>query len=242
MTSFAVPRASSVGEPLAEPQTGRRGIAITERVQRKLPRRGLQFRERAGVVPIRSSGVLTIDVNEGTIDGRRGSKGSTRSSRGRFASEFALRAGDVFNRERAQHALEALTRADARRDSPRPSVRRRIDVHAGRATCGDGRGSFDSRRSRRPPHLLVGLREPPGRFKMVPDLGEREDWFSAVDGFVPSLGFGAAVFESRFASTTPTSPATCPISGVRACRLCVGLRAPVLHRAAGCFSAASSTT
>ena len=43
--------------------------------------------------------------------------------------------------------------------------------------------------------LLVGLREPAGRFRMVPDLGEREDWFSSVDGFVPSLGMGIAVFD-----------------------------------------------
>src|SRR4029077_7319479 len=43
--------------------------------------------------------------------------------------------------------------------------------------------------------LVVDLREPAGRFKLVPDLGDREDWFTPVDGFVPSLGFGAAVFD-----------------------------------------------
>ena len=31
--------------------------------------------------------------------------------------------------------------------------------------------------------------------RMLPDLGDREDWFTPVDGFVPSLGFGAAVFD-----------------------------------------------
>jgi hypothetical protein len=30
---------------------------------------------------------------------------------------------------------------------------------------------------------------------MLPDLGDREDWFSSVDGFVPSMGFGIAVFD-----------------------------------------------
>src|SRR6185369_3166167 len=45
--------------------------------------------------------------------------------------------------------------------------------------------------------LFVGLYEPAGRFKLVPDLGDREDWFSSVDGFVPSLGFGAAVFDHK---------------------------------------------
>jgi hypothetical protein len=43
--------------------------------------------------------------------------------------------------------------------------------------------------------LVVTLYEPAGRFRMLPDLGDREDWFSSVDGFVPSMGFGAAVFD-----------------------------------------------
>src|SRR5206468_1931008 len=50
--------------------------------------------------------------------------------------------------------------------------------------------------------LRVGLREPTGRFKVDPDLGSREDWFTPVDGFVPSLGFGGAVFDhERFNHT-----------------------------------------
>ena len=59
------------------------------------------------------------------------------------------------------------------------------------------RGTFDlvDRNGQR--ILLVGLREPAGRFKLVPDLGEREDWFSSVDGFVPSLGMGIAVFDHQ---------------------------------------------
>ena len=39
------------------------------------------------------------------------------------------------------------------------------------------------------------LREPAGRFKLSPNLGGREDWFTPVDGFVPSLDFGAAIFD-----------------------------------------------
>ena len=31
----------------------------------------------------------------------------------------------------------------------------------------------------------------------MPDLGEREDWFTSVDGFVPSLGMGIAVFDHQ---------------------------------------------
>ena len=139
------------------------------------------------------SGVLTIEVDEGVIDGVE-FQGIDEKLARRFAVEFALRAGDVFNRSRAQHALDALLQQT------------RGAVRPGRL-YGDGstlmssrdtrrrRGSFDivDRNGQRV--LLVGLREPSGRFKLVPDLGEREDWFSAVDGFVPSLGFGAAVFD-----------------------------------------------
>ena len=187
-----------VGEPLAETPTGAVD-RITESVQRKYRDEGYSFAS-AQVSFDPASGVLTIDVNEGTIDGVE-FQGVDEKLAQRFASEFALRAGDVFNRERAQHALDALLQqtrgairpgrlyGDGSTFTPARDMRRR-------------RGSFDlvERDGRRV--LLVGLREPPGRFKMVPDLGEREDWFSAVDGFVPSLGFGAAVFDhDRFNHT-----------------------------------------
>jgi hypothetical protein len=187
-----------VGEPLAEPPSSAVD-RMTQSVQQKYRDEGYSFAS-AQVSFDPDSGVVTIDVNEGTIDGVEFQGVDEKLAR-RFASEFALRAGDVFNRERAQHALDALL--EQTRGAIRPG-----------RLYGDGstftpsrdkrrrRGSFDlvDRDGRRV--LLVGLREPPGRFKMVPDLGEREDWFSAVDGFVPSLGFGAAVFDhGRFNHT-----------------------------------------
>jgi len=100
--------------------------------------------------------------------------------------EFALRAGDVFNRNRAMQALEVLLRQT--RGAIRPDRTGSRDRH-GR------RGTFDivDRNGQRV--LVVALDEPPGRFRLVPDLGDREDWFTPVDGFVPSLGFGATVFD-----------------------------------------------
>src|SRR5262249_45370674 len=59
------------------------------------------------------------------------------------------------------------------------------------------RGTFDLVDRNGERILFVGLSEPAGRFKLVPDLGDREDWFTSVDGFVPSLGFPAAVFDHR---------------------------------------------
>src|SRR5262245_19410606 len=123
------------------------------------------------------TGTLSLVVNEGVIDAVEFQGIGPRAAH-TFADEFALRAGDVFNRARATQALNALLRQT--RGAIRPVGRRRTfnliergDQHV----------------------LIVGLQEPAGRFKLVPDLGDREDWFTPVDGFVPSLGFGAAVFD-----------------------------------------------
>jgi hypothetical protein len=182
-------RASRVatGEPLTE--TAEHVAAF---VAQKYHDEGYSFaRATASFDP--ASGVLAIHVDEGIIDGVE-FQGIDEKLAARFATEFALRAGDVFNRARAQHALDALLQQT--RGAVRPGR-----LHGDGSTFIPGRdtrrrrGSFDivDRNGQR--LLLVGLREPPGRFKLVPDLGEREDWFSAVDGFVPSLGFGAAVFD-----------------------------------------------
>src|SRR5262249_11516968 len=109
-----------------------------------------------------------------------------------FAEEFALRAGDVFNRKRARQALDVLL--EQTRGAVRPAR-----LYSRPTTPPDDlsrrRSTFDlvDRGGRR--MLLVGLREPLGRFHLLPDLGEREDWFTPVDGFVPSLGMGIAVFD-----------------------------------------------
>lgn len=193
LTDDIVRRAAgiTVGEPPAETQSGAVDH-VADAVQRKYRDEGYTF-ARAQVSFDPATGVVTIEVNEGIIDGVE-FQGVDEKLAQRFASEFALRAGDVFNRERAQHALDALLQQT--RGAVRPG---RLYGDGSTFTPGRDlrrrRGSFDlvDRDGRRV--LLVGLREPSGRFKMLPDLGEREDWFSGVDGFVPSIGFGAAVFD-----------------------------------------------
>jgi hypothetical protein len=138
-----------------------------------------------------ASGALALVVDEGVIGGVEFEGVDERLARS-FVQEFALRAGDVFNRKRARQALDVLLQQT--RGAVRPA---RLYPHA--ATSPDDltrrRGTFDlvDRDGRR--LLLVGLREPLGRFHLLPDFGEREDWFSPVDGFVPSLGMGIAVFD-----------------------------------------------
>jgi outer membrane protein assembly factor BamA len=138
-----------------------------------------------------TTATLTLEIDEGVVDqvefvGVRGSLARM------FADEFAVRGGDVFNRQRAMDALGALLLPT--RGAIRPS--------AGAATSG---ARYDPGTTPRPTFaridrngervLVVGLAEPPGRVRVSPDLGDREDWFTAVDGFVPSVGFGVALFD-----------------------------------------------
>ncbi|HZR26370.1 MAG TPA: POTRA domain-containing protein [Vicinamibacterales bacterium] len=147
---------------------------LRDRIERHYRDEGYTF-ARATPTFDDGSGTLTITVDEGVIDAVE-FEGLDDKLKAAFNSDFALRAGDVFNRSRAVHALDALlqqTRGAVRRSKRTFNV---IDRDGQRV-------------------LIVGLREPAGRFNMVPDLGDREDWFTPVDGFVPSLGFGAAVFD-----------------------------------------------
>jgi hypothetical protein len=171
-----------VGEPL--PDTPERLAAA---VARRYEQDGYTFAHATATFDS-NTGALSVAVDEGVIDDVE-FQGVGESVARRLADEFAMRAGDVFNRSRARQALDVLLRPTRGAITPgRLYFRdvRDIDSH---------RGTFDliDRAGRRV--LLVGLREPKGRFKVLPDFGDREDWFTPVDGFVPSLGFGAAVFD-----------------------------------------------
>jgi len=142
-----------------------------------------------------ASGVLKISVDEGVIDGVE-FEGVDAKLAKTFAEEFALHAGDVFNSRRARQALNALLRPTR----GAVTVGRVSDptVFTDTRQVGSGsRRTFDlvDRDGQR--ILRIGLREPAGRFKLTPTLGGREDWFTPVDGFVPALDFGAAVFEHQ---------------------------------------------
>ena len=146
-----------------------------------------------------ASGELSFDIDEGVIDGVEFTGVDDRLKR-QFAEEFALQAGDVFNRGRARQALEVLLRPTRGAVRPARVIPQGATVHDSREVEAAGsvherNGNFDLVERNGQRILIVGLYEPSGRFKLVPDLGDREDWFTSVDGFVPSLGFGAAVFD-----------------------------------------------
>jgi hypothetical protein len=140
------------------------------------------------------SGTLMLTVDEGVIDEVEFT-GAGEALMRSFARDFALRAGDVFHTSRAAEALEALLRPT--RGAIRPGRPRGPDAPvAGQPQEPSGPFAFvDKNGGRRV--LLVGVRQREGTFRLLPNLGDREDWFSAVDGFVPSIGFGAAVFDHR---------------------------------------------
>ncbi|PYR35875.1 MAG: hypothetical protein DMF93_20930 [Acidobacteria bacterium] len=137
-----------------------------------------------------AAGTLAVSIDEGAIDGVEFSGVDEKLAR-TFAEDFAMRAGDIFNRRRARQALDVVLRQT--RGAVRPG--RVAQTVTSTDDLGARRGSFDlvDRGGRR--ILLVGLREPGARVRIIPDLGEREDWFTSVDGFVPSLGMGIAVFD-----------------------------------------------
>jgi hypothetical protein len=185
-----------VGDPLPVPAD--RVDDLFDRLARYYRSEGYTFARVHGSFDP-SSGALSVDVDEGVIDAVEFTGVDDRLKR-TFAEEFALRAGDTFNYARAHQALDVLLQPT--RGAVRPShgsgsgttftdsaeLKDLPDV-PGR------RGPFDlvDRNGNRT--LVISLDEPAGRFLMLPDLGDREDWFSSVDGFVPSIGFGAAVFD-----------------------------------------------
>ena len=170
---------------------------IGESVRRQYREEGYTF-ARVKTAFDATSGVLDVDIDEGVIDHVL-FQGIDEKLAGTFADEFALRAGDVFNSRRARQALDVLLRQTRGAVSP---GRARAQTITDSGDVSRRHGTFDLVERSGEWTLLVGLREPPGQFRILPDPGEREDWFSAVDGFVPSLGMGIAVFDhDRFNHT-----------------------------------------
>ena len=181
-----------IGEPLVD--TPER---LAESVTRQYQREGYTF-ARVKATFDAESGDLALDIDEGSID-KVEFQGIDEKLARTFAEDYAVRAGDVFNRQRARQALDVLLRQTRGAVSP---TRVRRGLTSDNDDVSTRHGTFDMVDRNGERTLLIGLREPPGRFRMLPDPGEREDWFSSVDGFVPSLGMGIAVFDhDRFNHT-----------------------------------------
>ena len=117
----------AIGEPLAgSPET------VAEAVARHYHDAGYTF-ARVSAAFDAPTGTLTLTIDEGVIDGVEFEGIDDRIAR-TFAEDFALRSGDVFNRNRAREALDALLRPT--RGAVRPG--RAVEVRATTNADADG--------------------------------------------------------------------------------------------------------
>ena len=156
------------GEPLpAEPNE------IASRLARLYEREGFTS---AKVTATFAAGTLTITVDEGVFDAVA-VEGATPALEARFERALAdagVRAGAPFNEPAARSALRRVL-ADHRRCFSL----RDLDIvdRAGRRV------------------LRIGVHRSDGRFWLGTSTNGREDFFSPVDGFSPSLGFSAVAYD-----------------------------------------------
>ena len=92
-----------VGEPLPSPPD-----EIANNIERHYRDEGFTFAEVTAELD-ESAGALTVTIDEGRIDDVEFTGVSGERARS-LADDFAMRAGDVFNRSRARDALQALLR------------------------------------------------------------------------------------------------------------------------------------
>ena len=149
---------------------------IAARIERHYKDEGFTFAEVTAAFD-EPSGMLTLTIDEGRIDDVEFTGVSGDQARN-LAADFAMRAGDVFNRSRARDALQALLRPTRGAISPTKQA-------------------FDLVQRNGQRILLVEVKEREGMFRASVDMGEREDWFTPVDGLVPSMGFAGAVFDHK---------------------------------------------
>jgi hypothetical protein len=165
---------------------------VAERVEKLYRQEGYSFAHATARFDA-GTGTLAVAVDEGVIDEVE-FEGIDADIAAMFAEEFAMRAGDVFNADRAGEALDILLRRTRGAVRPGRITNRLLPRSEGGPRPPD---AFDliERNGRRV--LRIGLEEPPGRVRFTPEFGGREDWFTPVDGFVPSLAFGSAFFDHR---------------------------------------------
>jgi len=155
---------------------------VAERIQKRYARDGYSFAKVK--VTLDDAKVLTIEVDEGQIDAIE-FRGVSDDVASRLRDEFAVQPGDVFNRPQATRALDQA-----------------LEV---------GQGAIEHRRSHDVFTLIrehgrrvleVNLRTRSSDTDVFVGTQGREDWYSPVDGFNPSIGFRNTLFDiDRFNHT-----------------------------------------
>ena len=218
----------------------RRGSRSRETSGRNTATRATRSRARTASF---DAGIRRADARRSTR-GRStasSSKASTRSSRARSPSEFALRAGDVFNRERARQALDACCGRRAAR-----SVRA-----ASTATHRRSRRQRDTRRGAAPSISSIATASAScssvcasrrGASRCVPDLGRARGLVHRRStASCRRSACGVAVFDhERFNHAFVAGPPVATRSRPSAPATALGFERPFFG-AASCMSAASCT-
>ncbi len=128
--------------------------------------------------------VLTVQIDEGQIDAIE-FQGVDSGVAGRLLEEFAVRPGDVFNRPQAARALDEA-----------------LQVGQGAIVRRQSQDTFTMIRDSGRHVLQVNLRTRSSHNGVFIGTQGREDWFSAVDGFNPAIGFQSTIFDAtRFNHT-----------------------------------------
>jgi hypothetical protein len=181
-----------VGKPLAESPD-----ELARDLERHYRREGFT----AAVVTARfeeATGRLIVAADEGRIDAVE-FEGVDEAAARRLVAEFEVKPGDLFNLRDARHALDRLL--EHARGAIEPD---RDAAVAGQAFSSTrdlaDRGAADPiqlRVDKGRRTVVVHLKPRAGRVKIGAGTASREDWFSPVDGFAPTVSFEATLFDQR---------------------------------------------
>lgn len=157
------------GEPLKEAPE-----ALAARIQSRYEREGYTFAE----VTARVDGTtLVVEIDEGQFDDIT-FHGVRPEVADRLRADFALRPGDVFNRQQAVRALDHA-----------------LGVAQGAIVRTSAADTFDLVRDAGRRVLAVTLRTRSTRSGVFLGTHGREDWYSPVDGFAPAVGIQSTIFD-----------------------------------------------
>ncbi len=157
------------GEPLEETPE-----ALAERIEKRYAREGYSFAE----VTARLDGTtLVVEIDEGQFDDIE-FHGVDPEVADRLRAEFALRPGEIFNRQQAVRALDHA-----------------LDIAQGAIVRFSPSDTFALVRESGRRVLEVTLRTRSNRSGVFLGTHGREDWYSPVDGFAPAFGIQSTIFD-----------------------------------------------
>lgn len=130
----------------------------------------------AQVTPSYDNGVLTLRVDEGRIDDVEVTGLTARGTR-RARETLEIRPGDIFNKRTVGQAVERL-----------------VKISGGALSTAD-EVTIEHRNGRRV--VIVPLRGNDAHTSFTSGTERREDFYTPVDAFAPSVGFATTIFDHR---------------------------------------------